>query len=242
MNKTCPNNPALGTNATFDFTNAKIADDDIWNQTAGKLVWAQEGAQFTIKSQGDSPTVQTNFYIMWGVVSVMLRAGGGTGIVSSIVLESEDLDEVDWELIGGNKTHVQSNYFGKGNTTSYDRDVWHPVDNPQGRFVNYTTHWTQEKLEWYIDGALVRTLNYEDALGGYNYPQTPMNVRIGIWAGGDPEHNSNGTVEWAGGKTDFSKAPFTMAVASVYAQDFSSGKEYEWTDKSGSFESIKAIQ
>lgn len=50
-----------------------------------------------------------------------MRCASGTGIISSIVLESDDLDEVDWEFIGGNSTSVETNYFGKGNTTSYDR-------------------------------------------------------------------------------------------------------------------------
>ena len=107
-----------------------------------------------------------------------MQAAAGQGIISSIVLESDDLDEVDWEFMGGNTTHVETNYFGKGNTTAYDRAIYYPVDSPQTNYHNYTTHWTAEKLEWYIDSNLVRTLNFGDANGGNNYPQTPMNVRI----------------------------------------------------------------
>jgi beta-glucanase (GH16 family) len=242
MNSTCPSNPALGTNATFNFTGGAMGDSKIWKVTSGSIKWNEDGADFVVANRGDSPTIQSNFYMFFGICSVFLRAAPGTGIVSSIVLQSDDLDEVDWELIGGNKTHVQSNYFGKGNTTSFDRDVWHPVDNPMDRAINYTTHWTQEKLEWYIDEKLVRTLKYEDALNGYNFPQTPMNIRIGIWAGGDPENNSKGTVEWAGGETDFKKGPYTMTVESIYAQDFTSGKEYTYGDKTGSFKSIKVTE
>jgi len=115
------------------------------------------------------------------------------------------------------------------------------VSNPETEFHNYTTHWTAEKLEWYIDGKLVRTLNYDDkgTLGGYNYPQTPMNVRLGIWAGGDPTE-PKGVIEWAGGVTDYSKAPFTMFVQTVNVTDFTTGASYTYTDKSGSYQSIKA--
>jgi len=42
-----------------------------------------------------------------------MQAAAGTGIVSSIVLQSDDLDEVDWEMIGGNTTFVETNFFGK---------------------------------------------------------------------------------------------------------------------------------
>ena len=118
--------------------------------------------------------------------------------------------------------------------------MWYPTDNVQA-FHNYTTVWTAEKLEWYIDDNLIRTLNYNDSLTNYgkNFPQTPMYVKIGIWAGGDPTENPNGTVEWAGGKTDYSQGPFTMTLQSIEVEDFSSGASYTYGDKTGSWESIQ---
>ena len=57
--------------------------------------------------------------------------------------------------------------------------------------------------------------------------------------------------EWAGGETDFSKAPFTMNVKSVYAKDYNGGgpdnkntsKEYNWDnmDASGSWEKVNVV-
>ncbi|KAL8687759.1 MAG: hypothetical protein Q9218_006164 [Villophora microphyllina] len=234
---TCPSNPALSTNHTFDLLTSTFPSS-AWNTTAGTLTYPVDGAAFTIATRGDAPTLQSHFYLFGGVCEVWLRAAPGRGVVSSIVLQSDDLDEVDWELIGGNDTHVQSNYFGKGNTTSYDRALWHPISDPQADFHNYTTRWTHEELEWFIDGALVRTLKYGDANGGKNFPQTPMNVRIGVWAAGDKDNN-NYTVQWAGGETDYDKGPYTMSVRSVRVTDFSSGKEYSYGDTSGSWESIK---
>jgi beta-glucanase (GH16 family) len=112
------------------------------------------------------------------------------------------LDEVDWEFMGGNNTHAETNYFGKGNTTLFNRAIYYPVETPLDTFHNYTVHWTKDVIEWYIDTNLVRTLHYADALDGYNFPQTPMNIRLGIWAGGDPSNNK-GTIEWAGGAVCF---------------------------------------
>lgn len=40
--------------------------------------------------------MQSNFYIFFGVVSTVMKAAPGQGIISSIVMESDDLDEVDW--------------------------------------------------------------------------------------------------------------------------------------------------
>ena len=236
LNSTCPTDVALGRNYTFDFTQSSFTS--VWNQTAGSTVYGSDGAQFIVNQRGDAPTIQSEFYIFFGVVEVHMKAATGQGIISSIVLESDDLDEVDWEFIGSNATHGETNYFGKGNTTSYDRAIYYPIDNPQENFHNYTTRWTAEKLEWFIDGNLVRTLLYKDANGGANFPQTPMNVRIGIWAAGDYA-NKNGTVEWAGGLTDYTKGPYTMTVQSVRVTDFSSGSEYAYGDNSGSWKSIK---
>jgi beta-glucanase (GH16 family) len=63
---------------------------------------------------------------------------------------------------------------------------------------------------------------------------------MGIWAGGD-SGNSPGTIEWAGGLTNYSQGPYTMYVQSAQVNDYSTGSAYEYTDKSGSWQSIKTI-
>ncbi|CAJ2512408.1 Uu.00g054230.m01.CDS01 [Anthostomella pinea] len=55
------------------------------------------GAAFTVSALGDAPTMQSSFCLFFGAVSVIMRAAPGTGIVSSAILESDDLDEIDWE-------------------------------------------------------------------------------------------------------------------------------------------------
>lgn len=97
-------------------------------------------------------------------------------------------------------------------------------------------------MEFYINEDKIRTITYEESDGnGEFFPQTPMNVRLGIWAGGDPE-NEEGVIEWAGGLTDFEKGPYTMTIESVYIKDFSSAKEYKFGDRSGKWESIELIE
>ena len=96
-----------------------------------------------------------------------------------------------------------------------------------------------ERIQWLLDGDVVRTLKYADALNGKNYPQTPMRIRIGIWAGGDPD-NSEGTIEWAGGETDYTEGPFSMYVESVDIINYNPASAYKYTDKTGAYTSIKA--
>lgn len=236
--KACPDDPALTTSTyTHDFA-ANGADDTAWKTTAGNVSYTSSGAEFTISKQGDAPTIQSNWYIFFGRVSFFLKAAPGKGIVSSAILESDDLDETDWEWLGGDVSRVQTNYFGKGNTTTFDRGGFSDVAETQTKAHNYTIAWTSTATTWLIDSVPVRTLNFADAVGGKNYPQTPMNIRIGIWAGGDPG-NDPGTIEWAGGPTDYAAGPYTMVLEKVEVVNERPGQSYTYGDMSGSFESIK---
>ncbi|CAK7244662.1 MAG: transglycosylase [Sporothrix thermara] len=236
-NKTCPADPGLNkASYSVDFTKGASSD---WTLSSSSLTYsASTGAAFTINEAGNAPTLTSNFYIFFGRVSVLMRASPGQGIVSSIVLESDDLDEVDWEWIGGQDKQVQTDYFGKGNTTAYDRGTVVDLDaGTQSTFRNYTLVWTEASIVWYLDGSLIRTLTYEQALGGKNFPQTPMQVKIGSWAGGASE-NAAGTIEWAGGLTNYSAGPYTMYVKSVEIENYNPGASYTYGDLSGSYSSI----
>lgn len=172
-----------------------------------------------------------------------MQAAPGTGIISSVVFESDDLDEIDWEFTGGDTSHVQSNFFGKGNTTSYDRVQYLDVSTPQTTTHTYSVDWNSDRIEWIIDGNTVRTLERTDPLtnGGSNYPQTPMRIKVGSWCGGC-QGEPSGTVQWAGGKTTFQGAPYLMYVESVAIQNYNPADAYEYTDKSGSWQSIKLVK
>lgn len=185
--------PALGGNITFNFNDT--INDKIWTEkNQGKIDWSEKGATFTVQKRGDSPTLQSTFYMLFGRVSIIMKAASGQGIVSSAILQSECLDEIDWEFLGSNNTHVLTNYFGKGNTTDYTRGKDYPSAAPQEGFHNYTIDWTKDRIQWWVDDHMLRELKYDEALGGKNYPQTPMNVRLGAWSGGDVENNDKYTV------------------------------------------------
>ena len=85
LNQTdCPVDPALGiSNATFDLTKTHFADS-VWNTTAGTISYGDNGAEFTIAKEGDSPTIQSKFYMLFGEVEVWLQAAPGRGVVSSM--------------------------------------------------------------------------------------------------------------------------------------------------------------
>ncbi|KAI9834978.1 MAG: copper resistance protein [Sarea resinae] len=232
----CPADTALSTRSfSSDFTSGSLGSS--WNTTAGKVTFGSDGAEFTVAQQGDAPTIETDFYFFFGTVETVVKAAPGKGIVSSVVLESDDLDEVDWEFTGTNTSSCETNYFGKGNTANYDRSIYYPVTTPQDSFHTYTVNWTTSSITWSIDGNVVRTLASSAANSGSDFPQTPMRVKIGIWAGGDPT-NSEGTIEWAGGETDYSSGPYTMYVKSVKIENSSPANKYSYKDTTGDWQSI----
>ncbi|CAI6083428.1 unnamed protein product [Clonostachys chloroleuca] len=246
--KTCDPAPALG-NLTIDCDFTQGACSDFTAASGTTITYDDNGALFSIENDTQAPTLSTSRYIFFGRVEVQLKAAVGQGIITSVVLQSADLDEIDWEWFGGKDTEVESNYFGKGDTTTYDREEYHDVTTPLSTYHNYTIEWTSSKVEWLIDSVVVRTLNYADAESGTRFPQTPMQLKIGTWAGG-LSTNSEGTIEWAGGVTDFSKAPFQAWYKSVSVVDYAGGNssatesitEYVYSDTSGSYESITVVK
>lgn len=239
LTATCPDDIAITDSVqSIDFTKINALPAGWQFVNTGSVTYDGNGANIILTKQGDSPILETTGYMLFGSLEVTMRAAGGQGIVSSVVLLSDDLDEIDWEWTGTNTAQVQSNYFGKGDTTTYDRAAWHGVGNPQSSTHVYKFDWTPSAVTWSIDGAVVRVLNFNDAAGGTRFPQSPMKVRLGIWAGGDPT-NAKGTIDWAGGLTDYSKVPYSMSVSAVTVKNYSPAKTYTYGDNSGSYGSIK---
>ena len=229
----CSADTALGKSVDIDFTSASDSFT-----TSGAPTYGSDGASFTIAQEGDAPMLTSKWYIMFGKVELVAQAAPGVGIVSSFVLQSDDLDEIDYEWVGCETEQVQSNYFGKGQTTTYNRGALHSAPGSQTGFHTYTIDWTADEIVWQVDGTTVRALKPADA--NNQYPQTPMQIKIGAWAGGDPS-NAAGTISWACGTTDYSAGPYTMKVKSVSVQDYSTGTQYKYGDTSGTWESIQAV-
>jgi beta-glucanase (GH16 family) len=176
---------------------------------------------------------------MFGKVSVSMKAAPGAGIVSTLVLQSDDLDEIDMEWLGADGTEVQTNYFGKGQTTTYNRGAFNPAANNQDEFITYTIEWTSTQITWSVGSTIVRVLTPATADTG-QYPQTPMQIKFGAWSGGDSS-NAPGTIAWARGPTDYADGPFTMTVQSIAVTDYSTGTQYKYGDTSGDWQSIEAV-
>ncbi|KAI0392102.1 glycoside hydrolase family 16 protein [Xylariaceae sp. FL0594] len=234
LQNTCPSDPALGKTIEVDFTKGP---SDLFTPSGGTPTYDANGVSFTVAKSGDSPQLNSLFYIMFGRVEISMKAAPGAGIVSSLVFESDCLDEIDNEWLGAVHDSVQTNYFGKGITGSYNRAQFNPTPENQDKFITYTVDWTSDRILWAVGEDVVRILNADEA--DNEYPQTPMQIKFGAWSGGDPS-NSAGTIGWAHGPTDYSQGPYTMLVQRVKITDYSTGSKYTYGDNSGSWKSIKA--
>jgi Glycosyl hydrolases family 16 len=84
----------LGKTITVDFTQGASSEFNLAEGTS--LTYdSSQGAVFTINEETDAPTITSNWYIFFGKVDIVLKAAPGVGIVSSFVMESDDLDEID---------------------------------------------------------------------------------------------------------------------------------------------------
>ena len=227
---TCNPDPALSKAIFYDFTKGSSSD---WTPSTGVFpTYNATGALFTIAKPLDSPTLFSNWYMMYGHYDIVAQIAPGQGVVSSSVLMSDDKDEIDLEWVGSQSNSLQCNYFGKGQEGSEQTVT---VSSPDTTYHTYSIDWTASALTWSADGKVLRTITSSSP----NYPQTPMKLQIGVWPGGDP-HEASGTIAWAGGPINYNDVPFTMIVKSVTAYDYSTGTNYTYSGTSGSASSISS--
>jgi hypothetical protein len=84
----------LGKAVVVDFTAG--AHPEFVAETGTTITYGKTGAEFTIDSSGAARTMISNHYIFFGRVETWVKSAPGQGIISSFVLESDDLDEIDW--------------------------------------------------------------------------------------------------------------------------------------------------
>ncbi|SCU92044.1 LADA_0F13894g1_1 [Lachancea dasiensis] len=162
---------------------------------------------------------------LYGRVAVEMKTAPGVGVITAFVLMSAVKDEIDYEFLGGEVNNAQSNYYYRGELI-HTRMLKTPINPDSDRKYHvYELDWDEDRIQWWIDGSIVRTLyrgeTFDPVNRVYKYPSTPMRLELAIWPGG-LEGNDLGTVMWAGGLIDWKnsadiveKGRFEMIVKSV---------------------------
>lgn len=199
---------------TNDFSNSSIfkkqdeylghADETDWVYT-GYLDTSDDALLLQMPNGTTGTVVSSTKYLFFGKVSATMKSSRDKGVITAFILFSDVQDEIDYEFVGYDLTHPQSNYYAQG-ILNYSNSENSTTSDTFENYHDYEIDWQEEKIDWYIDGDKVRTLKKEDTWNAttkkYDYPQTPARVQFSLWPGGD-SRNGLGTIEWAGGAIDW---------------------------------------
>lgn len=147
---------------------------------------------------------------LYGKSAVRLKTGRSQGVITSIVIMSAVGDEIDFEFRGGDLEKVQSNYYYRGELVYNKMEEVVVSSDTWANYHDYEIDWSEDRINWIIDGEIVRTLEkadtWDESLKIFKYPETPMRLEIALWPGGS-EKNHPGTISWAGGPIDWETSP-----------------------------------
>ncbi|MEM8980706.1 MAG: family 16 glycosylhydrolase, partial [Pseudomonadota bacterium] len=116
----------------------------------------------------------------YGRYEATLKAARGEGLVTGFFTYTGPSygtrhDEIDFEFLGKDTTHVQVAYFTDGDLT----EKWIPLGfDAADSFHIYAFEWTSKHIKWFVDGKLIHEVRASDV----NLPVTPGRLFANIWA------------------------------------------------------------
>jgi len=60
--------------------------------------------------------MSTTHYVWYGKISATLQTSQGAGVVTAFIMMSDVKDEIDFEFVGTDTEHAQSNFYSQGVT------------------------------------------------------------------------------------------------------------------------------
>ncbi|SCO77408.1 probable cell wall glucanase (Utr2) [Fusarium oxysporum] len=220
----------------------------------GEPVVFQNNVLLTMPKDSVGTLLSSTVYMWYGNVKARFKTSRGAGVITAFILFSDVKDEIDYEFVGTELGDAQTNYYFQG-ITNYENSENITLSDTFANFHDYEIRWTPDKIEWWVDGKLGRTLQKSDTWNAtsknFDFPQTPSRVQLSLWPGGK-EGNAEGTVAWAGGPIDWDapdiqKSGYYFATFSdVEIQCFNaksgpgsnSGTSYWYKDAAGTNDTI----
>ncbi|MEH6810513.1 MAG: family 16 glycosylhydrolase [Hyphomonas oceanitis] len=140
--------------------------------------------------------VQKRGFYGHGRYEVVMQAAPGSGAVSSFFTHTDATfgdphDEIDIEFLGKNTRQLHANIFTKGKTRgSIYIDL--PFDAAEEVHL-YAFDWQPDKIAWYVDDKLVKTVTSRDR----PIPETPGRIIMNIWTGTSQQYSWHGEPTFA---------------------------------------------
>ncbi len=146
--------------------------------------------------------ISTTRKMLYGKFTAKVAAIGRPGVITAMITMSPIGDEIDYEFVGARPNQVETNVFYKG-IAEYNVHSSKVFVQNTTRIHTYTIDWTPERIQWLIDGRVVRRYQKNSKpspmtpIGEKWFPQTPSQVQFSVWDAGSSE--SSGTRDWSGG-------------------------------------------
>jgi uncharacterized membrane protein YgcG len=223
-----------------------------WVASGNPLAYNNQGILLTMPPDTVGTLLASTNYVWYGKICASLTTSQGAGVVTAFIMMSDVKDEIDFEFVGVDVDHAQSNYYSQG-VTNYGNEVNLTASSTSTTVHQYCIDWTPDVLTWYVDGKSQRTVKRSDTWNGtsnrFDYPQTPSRIMLSLWPAGLPS-NGKGTIDWAGGLIDWNsqymKNGYYYALVSdvsVNCYDPPSGgkgsKSYVYTDPAGTNNTVQ---
>lgn len=158
-------------------------------------------------------------------------------------------------MLGAFDNQAQSNYYYDGQALFNTFNTTYQLSSSSfDAFHEYTVEWTDTFLKFSIDGAVRKTWHVghttsPDTIPAHKWPQTPMQLKIGIWAVNGSTADA-GEIAWAGGLPKWDKKyPFTAYFNKVEVQDYKGWcedvnpgyVEYQYDERTKGWQDVKVL-
>ncbi|KKC33801.1 family 16 glycosylhydrolase [Devosia psychrophila] len=182
-----------------------------WSTDQTKAVGGQLKVGFAPVPKGDRQyrcgEIQTRTAYGYGTYETRMKTPSGSGLNAAFFTyigpqQSKPHDEIDFEVLLRNTAQVDTTTFVKGKsgdgTTGGGQS--HTLPGPSDAdFITYAFTWEPGSIRFYIDGALVRTMDDPKTI-----PTNPQRIFFSLWG-------SDTLTDWMGSFTPVT-APIALEV------------------------------
>lgn len=182
-----------------------------WSTDQAKVAGGALQVGFASQPKGDRQyrcgEIQTRKAYGYGTFEARLKTPAGSGLNAAFFTyigqqQGKPHDEIDFEVLLKDTSQVDTTTFvnGKSGDGQVGSGQSHPLPGTSdGDFITYAFTWEPERLRFYIDGELVRTMDDPKTI-----PSNPQRIFFSLWG-------SDTLTDWMGAFAPIS-VPIAMEV------------------------------
>jgi hypothetical protein len=177
----------------FDFNPLSLLNPNIIIDNA---VQTYNGVKLSLTQNGGA-SIKIDNKFQYGVLDAFFKASNGIHVISSFYIESENKDQVIFNVHNDNdENSIETNFFYEGNMVNVKYN--YPTELLSETYNKYTIVWFPDYYEWRFNDLILRRMNKNDT---DTFPDAPSSIKFSIWTG-------TSGIQW-------DEAPFEYYISSV---------------------------